>query len=175
MTVEVGFNFSHLVEFKRLKLLQDSLNSWLQINYILICFGLFFLVVFFLLGVSAACEFFSADILEHSVYSISEVVWTRSHDLWLTECSETSTDKIQTPGNHPKERIQHSQHGASLKSRIIFFFVPFVDGGFSFENLWGWSNRKNASFFKIILLLNVNWHHGSHAETFLISLFYGND
>ena len=26
--------------------------------------------------------------------------------------------KIQTPGNRPKERIQHSQHGESLKSRV---------------------------------------------------------
>jgi len=33
--------------------------------------------------------------------------------------SETSVYKIQTPGNHPKETIQHSEHGESLKSRII--------------------------------------------------------
>jgi hypothetical protein len=36
-----------------------------------------------------------------------------------TECSETSAYKIQTPGNHPKERKQHSEHGESLKSRKI--------------------------------------------------------
>jgi len=30
-----------------------------------------------------------------------------------------SAYKIQTPGNHPKESIQHSEHGKSLKSRII--------------------------------------------------------
>jgi len=36
-----------------------------------------------------------------------------------TECSETSAYKIQTPGNHPKESIQHSGNGESLKSRII--------------------------------------------------------
>jgi hypothetical protein len=29
--------------------------------------------------------------------------------------------KIQTPGNHPKERIQHSKHGESLKSRTVSF------------------------------------------------------
>jgi hypothetical protein len=29
--------------------------------------------------------------------------------------------KIQMMGNHPKERIQHSQHGESLKSRNICF------------------------------------------------------
>jgi len=34
-----------------------------------------------------------------------------------TECSETSAYKIQTPGNYPKESIQHSVHGESLKSR----------------------------------------------------------
>jgi len=33
------------------------------------------------------------------------------------ECSETSAYKFQTSGNHPKESIQHSVHGESLKSR----------------------------------------------------------
>jgi hypothetical protein len=36
-----------------------------------------------------------------------------------TECSETSAFKTQTPGNYPKETIQHSKHGESLKSRIF--------------------------------------------------------
>jgi len=35
-----------------------------------------------------------------------------------TKCSETSAHKIQKPGNHPKETMQHSEHGESLKSRI---------------------------------------------------------
>jgi len=35
-----------------------------------------------------------------------------------TECSEMSAYEIQTPGNHPKVRIRHSEHGESLKSRI---------------------------------------------------------
>ena len=35
------------------------------------------------------------------------------------ECSETSAHKIQAPRNRPKERIQHSQHGESLKSRNV--------------------------------------------------------
>jgi hypothetical protein len=41
------------------------------------------------------------------------------HQLWKwnRQCSETSTHKIQKPGNHPKERIQHSEHGESLKWR----------------------------------------------------------
>jgi hypothetical protein len=33
------------------------------------------------------------------------------------ECSETSAYKIQTPGNHPEENIQHTEHGESLKSK----------------------------------------------------------
>ena len=40
-----------------------------------------------------------------------------------TECSETSAYKIQTPGNHPKERIQRSEHGESLKSRMLHLSV----------------------------------------------------
>jgi hypothetical protein len=35
-----------------------------------------------------------------------------------TECSETSAYKIQAPGNYPKENIQHTEHGESLKSRV---------------------------------------------------------
>ena len=34
------------------------------------------------------------------------------------ECSETSAYINQTPGNHPKENKQHSEHGESLKLRI---------------------------------------------------------
>jgi len=30
--------------------------------------------------------------------------------------------KIQTPGNYPEESIQHSEHGESLKSRIIHLY-----------------------------------------------------
>ena len=39
-----------------------------------------------------------------------------------TECSKTSTYKIQTPGNYPEESIQHSEHSESLKSRILHFY-----------------------------------------------------
>ena len=36
-----------------------------------------------------------------------------------TECSETLAYKIQMPGNYPEESKQHSEHGESLKSRIL--------------------------------------------------------
>ena len=39
-----------------------------------------------------------------------------------TECSETSAYKLQTPGNYPKESIQHIEHGESLKSRTVTKF-----------------------------------------------------
>jgi hypothetical protein len=38
------------------------------------------------------------------------------------ECSETSAYINQTPGNHPKENKQHSEHGESLKSRVLVLF-----------------------------------------------------
>jgi hypothetical protein len=40
--------------------------------------------------------------------------------------SETSAHKIQAPGNHPKERIQHSEHGESLKSYFLLGHQNFV-------------------------------------------------
>ena len=42
--------------------------------------------------------------------------------LKLTECSETSAYKFHTPKNHPKERIQHSEHVESVKSRTMKLF-----------------------------------------------------
>jgi hypothetical protein len=35
------------------------------------------------------------------------------------ECSETSAYKIQTPGNHPEENIQRTEHGENLKSNMF--------------------------------------------------------
>jgi hypothetical protein len=37
----------------------------------------------------------------------------------MEQCSETSAYKIQTPGNYSEENIQHTEHGESLKSRIL--------------------------------------------------------
>jgi hypothetical protein len=33
------------------------------------------------------------------------------------------SDKIQMPGNDPKQRIQHSEHSKSLKSRNLAFLT----------------------------------------------------
>jgi hypothetical protein len=46
-----------------------------------------------------------------------------------TECSKTSAHNFQMPGNHPKERIQHSKRGKSLKLRIkkyVLFFQRLI-------------------------------------------------
>jgi len=37
-----------------------------------------------------------------------------------------SAFKIQTPGNNPKESIQHSGHGESLKSRTFSFLCVIL-------------------------------------------------
>jgi hypothetical protein len=36
-----------------------------------------------------------------------------------TGCSETLAHKILTAGNYPEEKIQHSEQGESLKSRMM--------------------------------------------------------
>jgi hypothetical protein len=41
----------------------------------------------------------------------------------LTEGSETSANHNLTPWKYPKEYIQYSKHGESLKSRRIFFAI----------------------------------------------------
>jgi hypothetical protein len=52
------------------------------------------------------------------------------------ECSETSAYKPQTPGNYPKESIQHLEHGESLKSRIFVYICGLFTCDFIEEILW---------------------------------------
>ena len=51
---------------------------------------------------------------------------TRPANMEQADCSDTSAHKIQTKGYDPKERIQHSKHGASLKSRTLNHFHNIV-------------------------------------------------
>ena len=44
-----------------------------------------------------------------------------------TECSETCAYKLQTPGNYPKENIQHTEHSESLKSRRKFAYTVHTE------------------------------------------------
>jgi len=69
-------------------------------------------VVFFLLGDPLASEFYiptfrntvSVTFAKDGVSRKNLPVYTAYEN--VTECSETSAYKIQTPGNHPKEKIQ---------------------------------------------------------------------
>jgi hypothetical protein len=61
--------------------------------------------VFFILGDTLASEFYIPT-FRSTLYEDG------------TECSEMSAHKIRKPENHPKERIQHSEHGEILKRRI---------------------------------------------------------
>jgi len=46
--------------------------------------------------------------------------------LSVPSSSETPGYKFQTRRNHPKESIQHSVHGESLKSRYFYTFKPLT-------------------------------------------------
>ena len=43
-----------------------------------------------------------------------------------TECSEMLAYKFQMSGNYPEESIQRSEHGKSLKSRILSLLFAYV-------------------------------------------------
>jgi hypothetical protein len=59
-------------------------------------------------------------------FRVGELVWWGKYKIsgqvlssyCVTDGSETSAFKNQTPGIHPKDYSQYSKHGKSLKSRI---------------------------------------------------------
>jgi hypothetical protein len=69
--------------------------------------------MFFLSGDSPASELFVSTFWNTLLYLHSLTPTMKTE-----QSSKMSLPKIQTPGNHPKEIIQHSEHGESLKSRI---------------------------------------------------------
>ena len=52
-----------------------------------------------------------------------DTVYIQPLKMKLTQGSETSANYNLTPGKHPKEHIQYSNHGESLKSRKEMLFV----------------------------------------------------
>jgi hypothetical protein len=68
-------------------------------------------VVYFLLGNSPASEFYMPTFRNTPFHLHKDG----------RVCSETSSYKIQTPGNYPEENIQHTEHDDSLKSGIVLF------------------------------------------------------
>jgi len=97
--------------------------------------------VLFLLDDSPGFWILCADVLEHLVPS-------SSINMEHTECSEKSVYKIRTSGNHPGERIQHSEQGKSLKLsnaglfkrarvHVIIFLFPQA-----FCARWFWTTHR---------------------------------
>jgi hypothetical protein len=84
-----------------------------------------YFIVYFLLGNSPVSEIYMPTFRNTLFHLHRPVGLCRNVYLPMkmeqTECSETSSYKFQTPGNYPKESIQHLEHGESLKSRILYF------------------------------------------------------
>ena len=73
-------------------------------------------IVLSLVGNSPAAEFMCR---RFGTLCFIFVLGVSTTPMKMKQCSETSAHKIQTPGNPPKERIQHSEYGGSLKPIII--------------------------------------------------------
>jgi hypothetical protein len=93
-----------------------------------------FLIVCFLLGNSLASEFYTVTFRNTPFHLLHLSAYED-----VTECSETSAYKIQTPRNHPEENIQHTEHGESLKSRNYWF-------GRMFTNILSLNSSTKTSF-----------------------------
>jgi len=72
------------------------------------------------LGDTPASEFYVP-----TFWNILPVTFSPPTKMEYTECSETSAHKIQTPGNHRKERIQQN---------IIYFHVIHKQMSFSISH-----------------------------------------
>jgi hypothetical protein len=98
------------------KQLKNFLKFWTKTSYKMLH------VLFFLLGDSLNFMCWRFRTLCVSVclsVPSSQAVFCCLHHLWRWNrvCSKTLAYKIQTPGNHPQERMQHSEYCKSLKSR----------------------------------------------------------
>ena len=76
-------------------------------------------IVCFFLGNSSASEFYMPTF--RNTLSGGEVYTYLP--MKMQQCSQSSANKIQTPGNCPEESIQHSERGESLKSRRKYVFL----------------------------------------------------
>jgi hypothetical protein len=68
---------------------------------------------------------FEPDVFPYNTPTFSNLIHSSHQPAYEdgTECSETSAYNIQTSGNYPGESIQHSEHGESLKSRIVIAYI----------------------------------------------------
>jgi hypothetical protein len=72
----------------------------------------------------------------------------------LIECSETSANSTQSPGNHPKENILHLTHGVSLKSRDVEFH--FQNKFEKLVHLGGFVMRKFVMMYGHMNVILIN-------------------
>jgi hypothetical protein len=124
-------------------------------------------VVFFLLGDSPASEFYVPTFRNtlfhlHRWCKLEEypsnlvpvfLLFTSLMNMEQTECSETSAHKIQTPVNHPIERIQHSEHGdydchQIFYTEIVIRNIRFCQ--FKFRLVDGCRDGKFYRFFLVL-------------------------
>jgi hypothetical protein len=72
--------------------------------------------------------------------------------------------QIQALGSHSKERIQHSEHGESLKSMLIFIIAS--ENFRAFKYMICEMTQKNSFIFSLHLLMIY--------RTLILGLHYGN-
>jgi hypothetical protein len=72
-----------------------------------------------------------------------------------THVSETSTLFIHTPGNYRKEdNIRFSQHGESLKTRLLYILLLPRSGFLRIRNM---SGKKVVEKAKTHIICNILW------------------
>jgi len=86
-----------------------------------------------------------------------------------TGCFEKSAYKIQMPGNHPKERIQHSEHVEILKSRNISIFIRETINSLGVgigcvQIIWMCSNYLDV--FKLFGCVQIIWMCSNYLDVF---------
>jgi hypothetical protein len=118
-------------------------------------FGRVLNVVFFLLGASPAPEFYMPSV-RNTLFHLHR--WCKHTTIFITYedgtvCSETSSHKIQTPRNHPKERTQHAN--------LIWDIIPH-QRTLSVSLIWQRIQDKIHEALKTILLYkSSHWWENS--------------
>ena len=106
-----------------------SIFSWTVPLFLISNFCRVLNLLCILLGVSPASDCcmptFRNPLSVPSSRAGCKVLYIQPLKMKLIEGSETSANHNRTPGKYPKEYIQDSKHGESLKSRILYFGSTF--------------------------------------------------
>jgi hypothetical protein len=81
----------------------------------------------------------------------------------LTKGSETSANYNynMTPGKYPKEHIQYSKHGESLKSTKLIFISPFLLWNSEIYTCFNYQLNAQFLYSIIVYILHYNPRHVS--------------